>query len=264
MKIPKRLVSLSLTACMLSIGTSAVFADTVKSTSTPLSLEQSTLSTVTLKSDKSSVNYTDFSKNGGGEQWVKLTLEGAKFNTNDPNEILKAIKQNYDVKTTLLVGNDGQSIEFGVYEPNAGIKYLESWDITIDSSVLTTNEDAKIKIPVNYDMNTATTPKIVTSKKSVTIDELKKGFELPLELTGGAVFNTDCLGNNVRLGLMKTANIPVMAATFCDISLNKASFLIQALNDIPDNVNEFTFRLEQKDNAVLSPVPLIVKVPIVR
>ncbi|WP_195428121.1 hypothetical protein [Clostridium sp. D46t1_190503_E9] len=261
MKKNKIITSL-LVAGVLAVNSSTVFAATLPQNLN--SLEQQISSKVTLKSDQASVDYTNFIKNDGGEQWVKLTLEGAKFNTNDPNKILKAITQNYDVKTTLLLGNDGKSIELGVFEPNAGIEYLDNWEITISSSVLTSDTDASIKIPVNYDMNTSTTPKVITSKKSVTVSELKNGFELPLTAIGGAVFNTDCIGNNVRISLMQTANIPVMAYTFCDINLTNASFFIKALNDIPESATEFTFRLEQERNAVLSPVPLIVKIPIVR
>ncbi|CEO35084.1 hypothetical protein [Paraclostridium sordellii] len=262
MKRKRIIKSLLLVAGVLSISSTSVFADAIPQT--PISLEQKTSSKVALKSDQKSVNYSNFIKNGGGEQWVNLTLDGAEFNTSNPNEILKAITQNYDVKTTLSVSNDGKSIELGVYEPNAGIEYLDNWEITIKSSVLTSDTDASVKIPVNYDINTSTTPKVITSKQSVTIDELKNGFELPLTAIGGAVFNTDCIGNNVRLSLMQTANIPVTAYTFCDLDLTNISFFVKALNDIPESATEFTFRLEQERNAVLSPVPLIVKIPIVR
>lgn len=257
-----KIIKSLLLAGVIAINSSTVFAATLPQNVNLLEAQVS--SEVTLKSDQQSVDYTNFLKNGGGEQWVKLTLDGAEFNTNDPYKILSAITQNYDIKTSLLVGNDGKSIELGVYEPNDGISYLPNWEITIDSSVLTSDTDASIKIPVNYDMNTQTTPKVVTSKESVTIDELKNGFELSLTATGGAVFNTDCLGNNVRLSLMQTANIPVNAYTFCDLDLTNVSFFIKALNDIPDSATEFTFRLEQGRNAVLSPVPLIVKIPIIR
>lgn len=257
-----KIINSLLLAGVIAVNSSTAFASTLP-TNVNLVNEQS-YSDVTLKSDQQSVDYTNFIKNGGGEQWVKLTLDGAKFNTNDPYEIKNAISQNYDITTSLLVGNDGKSIEFGVYEPNAGISYLPNWEITIDSSVLTSDTDATIKIPVNYDMNTSTTPKVITSKQSVTINELKNGFTLSLTSTGGAVFNTNCLGNNIRLSLMQTANIPVYALTYCDLDLTNVSFFIKALNDIPDSATEFTFRLEQERNAVLSSVPLIVKIPIVR
>ena len=112
MKKNKIITSL-LIAGVLAVNSSTVFAATLPQNLN--SLEQQISSKVTLKSDQASVDYTNFIKNGGGEQWVKLTLEGAKFNTNAPNKILKAITQNYDVKTSLLLGNDGKSIEFGVY-----------------------------------------------------------------------------------------------------------------------------------------------------
>ncbi|AVD37204.1 hypothetical protein [Clostridioides difficile] len=261
MKKQKIITSLLITG-VLATNTYPVFASQAIQTQNLTSIEQRISSNVLLKCDQSSINYTNFFKNGGGEQWVKLTLEGAKFNTNDPYEIKNAIKQNYDVQTTIAVGTDGKSIEFGVYEPNAGIEYLPNWEININSSVLTSDTDATIKIPVNYDIHTSATPKIITSKKSITLDELKNGFELDLEGIQGAQFNTDCVGNNVRLSLMHTANIPVMAMTYCDLDTTHIGFIIKALNDIPSTATEFTFRIE--GNATTSQVPLLVKLPIVK
>ncbi|HBF2805429.1 TPA: hypothetical protein ACVT6Z_001397 [Clostridioides difficile] len=261
MKKHKIITSLLVTGVLVT-NALPVFASTPIQTQNLTSIEQQASSNVFLKCDQSSINYTNFLKNGGGEQWVKLTLEGAQFNTKDPYEIKNAIKQNYDVQTTLTVGNDGKSIELGVYEPNAGIEYLPNWEITINSSVLTSNTDASVKIPVNYDMHTSDTPKVITSKNSVTLDELKNGFELDLDVIQGVQFNTDCLGNNVRLSLMNTANIPVMAITYCDLDTTHIGFIVKALNDIPSTATEFTFRIE--GNATTSQVPLLVKLPIVK
>lgn len=144
-------------------------------------LEQRVATSATLKAEQASVNYSNFLKNGGGELWVNLTLEGAKFNTNDPYKIKDAITQNYDIKTTLAVGNDGKSIEVGVYKPNAGIEYINNWEITIDSSVLTCDNDLTIKIPVLKDVPTVNTPKVITDRKSITVKELEEGFTINLK-----------------------------------------------------------------------------------
>ena len=80
-----------------------------------------------------------------------MTLEGASFNTTDPYEIKNAISQNYDIQTSLLISLDRKTIEFGVYAPNANIEYLDNWEITIKSSVLRSDQDATIKIPVSHD-----------------------------------------------------------------------------------------------------------------
>lgn len=223
-------------------------------------MEQQASQEAVLKSDQQSVLYTNFTKNGGGEQWVKLTLEGALFNTGDPNEIKRAISQNYDIQTTVAVCNDGKSIELGVFAPNAGIKYLPDWDIRIDASVLTSDSDMSVRIPVIDDVDPYA-PNVITSKKSVSRNELEHGFDLDLQGVRGVQFNTSCLGNNVRLSIMNTANIPVMAITYCDYDSTHMSFQVQALNPIPLYTNVFTFKIQ--GNAANAKEPITVSIPIV-
>lgn len=226
-------------------------------------LERQLTSNVKLYSDQSSVKYSKFLENGGGELWVKLTLDGAKFNTNDPYKIKEAISQNYDIKTSLAVGNDGKSVEFGVYEPNANIEYLENWEITIDSSVLTSDSNATVKIPVIHDTIYSSTPKVITDKTSVTVEELEKGFDITLETTNGAMFDTRCAGGFIRQSMMRTSNIDIYPLAYCDgLNSTKVKFFIKALNRVPSSKNELEFRIE--GNATNSTVPLIVKLPIVR
>ncbi len=227
------------------------------------SLERQITSNATLTADQSSVKYSKFLENGGGELWVKLTLNGAEFNTNDPYKIKESISQNYDIKTTLAVGNDGKSIEFGVYEPNANIEYLESWDITIDSSVLTSDSDVQVKIPVVNDIIYTSTPKVKVDKTSITLDELKNGFDITLETTNGAMFNTRCSGGFIRQSIMRTSNIDIFPIAYCDgIESTKVKLHIRALNGVPSYKDELVFRIE--GNASNSTVPLIVNLPIVR
>lgn len=227
------------------------------------SLERQITSNVTLTADQSSVKYSKFLENGGGELWVKLTLDGAKFNTNDPYKIKDSISQNYDIKTTLAVGNDGKSIELGVYQPNANIEYLENWDITIDSSVLTSDSDINVKIPVINDIVYTSTPKVKFDKTSITLDELKNGFDITLETTNGSMFNTRCSGGFIRQSIMRTSNIDVFPIAYCDgIDSTKVKLHIRALNDVPYYRDELVFRIE--GNASNSTVPLIVNLPIVR
>ncbi len=259
--------SLVLSSVMLASSTTS-FAATIPQNSiaelqNTATLEKQLTSNVKLYSDQSSVKYSKFLENGGGELWVKLTLDGAKFNTNDPYKIKDAISQNYDIKTSLAVGNDGKSIEFGVYEPNANIEYIDNWEITIDSSVLTSDSNATVKIPVIHDTIYSSTPKVITDKTSVTVDELEKGFYITLETTNGAMFDTRCAGGFIRQSMMRTSNIDIYPLAYCDgLDSTKVKFFIKALNGVPYSKNELEFRIE--GNATNSTVPLIVKLPIIR
>ena len=182
------------------------------------SLERQITSNATLTADQSSVKYSKFLENGGGELWVKLTLNGAEFNTNDPYKIKESISQNYDIKTTLAVGND--------------IIYTS-------------------------------TPKVKVDKTSITLDELKNGFDITLETTNGAMFNTRCSGGFIRQSIMRTSNIDIFPIAYCDgIESTKVKLHIRALNGVPSYKDELVFRIE--GNASNSTVPLIVNLPIVR
>lgn len=226
-------------------------------------LEQRVATSATLKAEQASVNYSNFIKNGGGQLWVNLTLEGAQFNTNDPYKIKDAITQNYDIETTLAVGNDGKSIEVGVYKPNAGIEYINNWEITIDSSVLTCDNDVTIKIPVLKDMPTVNTPKVITDKQSITVKELEEGFILNIEGINGAYFNTGCLGGFIRKSIMRTSNIAVNPIPYCDgLNSTKVKLHIKSLNPVPYYRDVLEFRIEGE--ATNSPVPLLVSLPIIR
>ena len=226
-------------------------------------IEQRETTLATLKAEQESVNYSNFLKNGGGELWVNLTLEGAQFNTNDPYKIKDAITQNYDIETTLAVGNDGKSIEVGVYKPNAGIEYINNWEITIDSSVLTCDNDVTIKIPVLKDMPTVNTPKVITDKQSITAKELEEGFIINLEGINGAFFNTRCNGDFIRQSIIRTSNIAVYPLAYCDgLDSTQVKLYIKALNGVPADSTKLEFRLEGE--ATNSPVPLLVSLPIIR
>ena len=226
-------------------------------------IEQRESTLATLKAEQASVNYSNFLKNGGGELWVNLRLEGAQFNTNDPYKIKDAITQNYDIQTTLAVGNDGKSIEVGVYKPNAGIEYINNWEITVDSSVLTCDNDLTIKIPVLKDIPTVNTPKVTTDRQSITVKELEEGFILNLEGINGAYFNTGCLGGFIRKSIMRTSNIAVNPVPYCDgLNSNKVKLHIKSLNPVPSYRDVLEFRIEGE--ATNSPVPLLVSLPIIR
>ena len=226
-------------------------------------IEQRESTLATLKAEQASVNYSNFLKNGGGEVWVNLTLEGAQFNTNDPYKIKDAITQNYDIQTTLAVGNDGKSIEVGVYKPNAGIEYINNWEITIDSSVLTCDNDVTVKVPVLKDIPTVNTPKVITDRKSITVKELEEGFTITLEGINGAYFNTGCLGGFIRKSIMRTSNIAVNPVPYCDgLNSNKVKLHIKSLNPVPSYRDVLEFRIEGE--ATNSPVPLLVSLPIIR
>ena len=252
---------------VVAVSCSTVFAASpskgqVFAAQNSMSIERQISSQATLKSDQQSVDYSKFLENGGGELWVKLTLEGAEFNTKDPNKIKNAITQNYDIQTSLAVGNDGKSIEFGVYAPNASITYLENWEISINSSVLTSENNVKVSIPVNNDIELSKTPKVITNKTSVTVDELVNGFNITLEGINGAKFNTSCAANYVRQSIMQTSNIDVYAIPYCDLTQTKMTFNIRALNGVSIYRDTLEFRIEGM--ATNSQVPLIVKIPIQR
>ncbi|RDY28175.1 hypothetical protein CHL78_006190 [Romboutsia weinsteinii] len=262
-----KIVKSLLVAGVLVANSSSVFAATAPQNSVSMlqnttSLENQITSNATLNSKQSHVKYSKFLENGGGELWIDLVLDGAKFNTGDPYEIKDAISQNYDIETSLAVGRDGKSIEFGVYEPNAGIEYIDNWVITIDSSVLTTDEDLTVKIPVVNDTGVSATPKVVTNKTSVKVEELEKGFDITLEGINGAKFNTACVGNYVRQSVMRTSNIDVYALPYCDVSQTKVKLNLRAMNGVSYMRDALEFRIE--GDATNSPVPLIVKIPIVR
>lgn len=191
----KFMKSLLITGIVASNAT-AVLATTPQNVE---ALEQRVSALATLEADVDIVDYSKFLENGSGEVWVKLTLNGAQFNTKDPYEIKDAITQNYDIETSLTVGNNGKSIEFGVYAPNAGIEYISNWEIIIDSSVLTCDNDVTVKIPVRKDMATINTPKIVINTKSITVKELEEGVTLTLEGIDGAFFNTRCNGGYIHI-----------------------------------------------------------------
>ena len=264
----KKIVKSLVVSSVIVASSTASFAATIPQDSITKLENTTTLvkqitSNVKLYSDQESVKYSKFIENGGGELWVKLTLDGAEFNTKDPYKIKNAISQNYDIKTSLAVGNDGKSIEFGVYEPNADIEYIENWEITIDSSVLTSDSNATVKIPVINDTMYSSTPKIITDKTSVTVEELENGFNITLEATNGALFNTRCSGGYLRQSMMRTSNIDIYPLAYCNgLYSTKVKFFIKALNGVPSSRDALEFRIE--GDATNSTVPLIVKLPIVR
>ncbi|MGL5347697.1 MAG: leucine-rich repeat domain-containing protein [Peptostreptococcaceae bacterium] len=234
----------------------------VKSPTLEISNEQK--SGASLVSKQSSIKYSDFLKDGGGWQWVDLELKGAKITTKDPEVFDKAITQNYDVQTTFALPPHGTSFEFGVFAPNPGIEYIDNWEITIDSSVLDIDQDLTIKIPVENDIGTTVTPKIVANKKSVTKEELLNGFDLTLETINGAKFNTSCMAYGPRVSIIKTANLRALQVLpYCnDISSNRITFHIKAVNGIPSYSDTLEFRMEG-DALINSKVPLMVKLDIV-
>ena len=261
----KRFLNLALVAGLVVSNVSLSFADTLKTDVTLPNLEIGNVrevSNASIVSDKSSVNYSDFLKNGGGEQWVNLELKGAKITTKDPYKLAKAITQNYDVQTTLALPSHGTSFEFGVFAPNSGIEYIDNWEITIDSSVLDIDQDLTIKIPVVNDLGVAETPKIVASKTSVTKDELINGFDLTLETPANVRFNTSCTAYAPRVSIIKTANMDLEVLPYCNgISPNKIKFYIKAMNGVPSYIDTLEFRME--GDATNSNVPMMVKLDIV-
>lgn len=261
----KRFFSLAIAAGLIVTNVSISSANgvngNVEAPALEVSSEQKSEASLVCKQD--SVKYSDFFKEGGGWQWVDLELKGAKFITKDYAKLGPAITQNYDVTTQLIAPSDGVNFEFGVYEPNPGIEYIDTWEITIDSSVLDIDQDLTVKIPVVNDTGATVTPKIIASKTSVTKDELINGFDLTLETTNGARFNTDCLAYAPRVSIIKTANLrSLQVLPYCnDISPTRITFHIKAVNEIPYYRDTFEFRMEG-DAIRNSSIPLLVKLDI--
>lgn len=259
----KRFFSLAVAAALIVTNVSISSANGVNGNVEVPTLEVSSeqKSGASLVSKQSSVKYSDFLKDGGGWQWVNLELKGAKFTTKDYSKLGPAITQNYDVQTQLIAPSDGVNFEFGVYEPNPGIEYIDTWEITIDSSVLDIDHDLTVKIPVVNDLGVAETPKIIASRTSVTKDELLNGFDLTLETTAGARFNTSCTAYAPRVSIIKTANMYLEVLPYCDsISPYKIKFFIKASNGVPYYRDALEFRIE--GDATNSNVPMMVKLDI--
>lgn len=243
----KRILTATILMGMIGANTTLAFANTT------MPVAQSVEQKASILAGTSQIRYSDMLIDG--EVWVDLNLQGAKFKDDaTANEIRDAITTNYAVKTTLAVRNDRTGIEFGIFESLPNISFKDEWIITIDSSVLTVDYDLTTTIKVRD--NVTSSPKVVADRTSLTRDELTRGTVVTFNIEGEK-FNTACTGQYIRRSIMESANVRgLYVIPYCDLTQNKITFYMQALNGVSIHENKLTFVFDNRATSANNALPV--------
>ncbi|MGL4654898.1 MAG: hypothetical protein ACRCWM_03280 [Sarcina sp.] len=256
----KKLIAVSLCAMAIA-GTTTVMPSQVAMAQTITGMERQE-ALQDLRPDVTSVKYSDMVA-GDGAVYLKVQLpQGVKLTTTDPYKFSDALTQNYDVSISEGVHYSKDYFTINVNWANAGIEYLGDWVIKIDGSMFTDGNARELNIGVNNNLFVGT-PKITTNvDNGVTVNQLKYGFDLEMNLQN-AEFNTACFGNYIRLSMIKSSGLSIYPVAYCDsLGRTRVKMRVQAMNGVESWRTHFEFKIE--GDATNSPVPITVRIPIIK
>ncbi|MEG2338839.1 MAG: hypothetical protein RSB66_07130 [Clostridium sp.] len=217
-----------------------------------------------LKSQVSTVRYSDMVKGDGVINFNVFLPSGVKLTTTDPYVFSDALTQNYDISISEGVHFNKDNFSINVNWANQGIKYLGDWVININGSVFTDGKSRTLTIGVVNDLVSVGTPRITTNvDKGVTRAQLNQGFDLVMNIEN-AKFNTICFGSYIRQSIINTSGIRgINPVAYCNaLKPNQVKMRVQAMNGVESWRTHFEFKIE--GNASNSKVPITVRIPIVK
>ncbi|MGL4847613.1 MAG: hypothetical protein ACRC28_01615 [Clostridium sp.] len=256
----KKIIALNLCTAAV-IGVTAIMPTQIANAKTVTNQERQVF-LQDLKPNVTSVKYSDM-VSGDGAVHLKVNLpQGVKLTTTDPYKFSDALTQNYDISISEGVHYSKDYFIINVNWANSGIKYLGDWVINVDGSMFTDGKARKLNIEVNNNLFVGT-PKITTNvDKGVTVNQLKNGFDLEMNLQN-AEFNTVCFGNYIRLSMIKSSGLDIYPVAYCDsLGRTRVKMRVQAMNGVESWRTHFEFKIEGE--ATNSPVPITVRIPIIR
>ncbi|MGL4738932.1 MAG: hypothetical protein ACRCW2_15875 [Cellulosilyticaceae bacterium] len=252
-KMTKKVMALGL--CIVSMG-----GTVVPVMAAPTSVQQSI---GTVIPSKTMVTYSALVA-GDGAVNINFDLQGVKLTTSDPYKFSDNLTQNYDICISEGTSYTKDSFSINVNWSNPGVEYVGDWVININGSMFTDGQDRQIVIKVLNDLGQVGAPKIKTNvDQGVTRQQLTQGFDLEMEMTG-AKFNTTCFGNYIRQSMMNSCGIRgLYPVAYCNaLQPNKVKLRVQAPNGVESWRTHFEFKIE--GNATNSPVPITVRIPIIK
>lgn len=216
-----------------------------------------------LRAEVSSVRYSDMVKGEGAIHFSVYLPEGVKLTTTNPSTFSKAVTQNYDISISEGVSTKQDRFLINVNWANQGIQYLGNWVFNINGSVFSDGKARNLTIPVVNDLEPVGTPRIITNvDKGITRKQLIDGFDLVMNIEN-ATFNTVCLGNNIRVSMIKSSGLRINPVAYCNgLKPNQVKMRVQATNGVESWRTHFEFKIE--GNASSSPIPITVRIPIIK
>lgn len=246
--------------CAISIVGATVMSSQIASAA-PLNNQVSQGVVQDLKTQVSTLYYSDMVQ--GAVNFRVDLPKGVKLTTTNPYVFSDALTQNYDVSISEGVHYSKEYFTLNVNWANQGIKFLGDWVINLNGSVFTDGKDRQLVINIVNDLQQVGTPKITTNvEKGITVQQLNQGFDLVMNIEN-AKFNTTCFGNYIRVSMINTSGLRIHPVAYCDsLKPNQVKMRVQAMNGVESWRTHFEFQIE--GNASNSPVPITVRIPIIR
>lgn len=254
----RKFIAIGLVA--MSIGATTVNAAVIQDV-TSITAEQN-VGMKGITPNITTINYSDLVK-GNGAVNIKFDLNDVTLTTTSPYVFSDALTQNYDISISEGVHYSKTYFSINVNWANSGIEYNGDWVINIDGSVFSDGADRTITIKVVNDLAAVGTPKIATNvENGVTVQQLTQGFDLVMNIEN-AKFNTTCFGNYIRLSMINTSGMSIYPVAYCDgLRPEQVKMRVQAMNGVESWRTHFEFTIQ--GDATNSPVPITVRIPIIR
>lgn len=221
---------------------------------TPLTAAASTnqaatsASTASITTNRSKIKFSEFLNTG--YLWVDMKLNGAKFTSNDPNEIRDAISTNYDIDLTLALKNNA-NIELGHYDRSPQLRYNGPWKITIDKSVLSVPYDLTTTLQVENDSNA--TAATVSTVKTLTAKELADGVVIRLDIRNGN-FNIQERGELIARSIRNSTNLMLQQVGTSCYCQSPKSVYVKLKSYEPTDERTFSFVLDETTTNTGEPI----------